>query len=76
MLTRPPMLALHSKQIIINGRKWWISGGGDPRNIVHLVMGKSDLSAKKHAQQSIVVVPADAKGVTLIRPMSVFGYDE
>lgn len=49
----------------------WISGAGDPRNAVHLVMGKSDTSASKHQQQSIVIVPANAKGVHLIRPMQV-----
>ena len=67
---------LISQQIVINGRKWWISGAGDPRNAVHLVMGKSDTSAPKHFQQSIVIVPSDTPGVKLIRPMQVFGYDE
>jgi len=60
----------------VNGQKWWISGAGDPRNAVHLVMGKSDTSASKHQQQSIVIVPSNAKGVKLIRPMQVFGYDD
>jgi acyl-CoA dehydrogenase len=67
---------LISQQIVINGRKWWISGAGDPRNAIHLVMGKSDTSAPKHSQQSIVIVPSDTPGVKLIRPMQVFGYDE
>jgi acyl-CoA dehydrogenase len=62
--------------IVINGIKWWISGAGDPRTAVHLVMGKSDTSASKHKQQSIVIVPANAPGVKLIRPMHVFGYDD
>jgi len=65
-----------NQQIVINGRKWWISGAGDPRNAIHLVMGKSDTSAPKHSQQSIVIVPPDTPGVKLIRPMQVFGYDD
>ncbi|POW05872.1 hypothetical protein PSTT_09410, partial [Puccinia striiformis] len=65
-----------NQQIVINGRKWWISGAGDPRNAIHLVMGKSDTSAPKHSQQSIVLVPPGTPGVKLIRPMQVFGYDE
>lgn len=63
-------------EIVVNGHKWWISGAGDPRCAVHLVMGKSDLSAPKHKQQSVVIVPANAPGVKLIRPMQVFGYDD
>ncbi|PAV20683.1 hypothetical protein PNOK_0331000 [Pyrrhoderma noxium] len=64
-------------QIVINGHKWFISGAGDPRCKVHLVMGKSDPTNQNvHAQQSIVIVPADAPGVTVVRPMSVFGYDD
>ena len=55
----------------------FISGAGDPRCKVHLVMGKSDPTNQNvHAQQSIVIVPADAPGVTVVRPMSVFGYDD
>ncbi|KAJ3056866.1 hypothetical protein HK097_003402 [Rhizophlyctis rosea] len=62
---------------IINGRKWWISGAGDPRCKVYLVMGKSDPGHKeKHKQQSVVIVPADTPGVTVVRPMHVFGYDD
>ncbi|KAF8528869.1 acyl-CoA dehydrogenase NM domain-like protein [Hysterangium stoloniferum] len=63
--------------IVINGHKWWISGAGDPRTKLHLVMGKSDPSnTDSHRQQSIVIVPADAPGVKIIRPMKVFGYDD
>lgn len=58
-------------EIVINGHKWWISGAGDPRNNVHLVMGKSDTSASKHQQQSMVIVPSNAKGVKLVRAMQV-----
>ncbi|HPT55553.1 MAG TPA: acyl-CoA dehydrogenase family protein [Casimicrobium sp.] len=61
---------------VINGRKWWISGAGDPRCAVYIVMGKSDPSAPKHSQQSMILVPADAPGVTVIRPLNVFGYDD
>ncbi|KAF9166882.1 hypothetical protein DFQ26_006550 [Actinomortierella ambigua] len=62
---------------IINGHKWWISGAGDPRCKVYLVMGKSDPRNKdKYRQQSIVIVPADTPGIDVIRPMQVFGYDD
>ncbi|OAV92455.1 hypothetical protein PTTG_06406 [Puccinia triticina 1-1 BBBD Race 1] len=70
------MFDREKQQIVINGRKWWISGAGDPRNAVHLIMGKSDTSAPKHSQQSIVIVPPGTPGVKLIRPMQVFGYDD
>lgn len=64
-------------EIVINGHKWWISGAGDPRTKLHLVMGKSDPTNKNHYnQQSVVIVPADAPGVTVVRPMHVFGYDD
>lgn len=64
-------------EIVINGHKWWISGAGDPRTKVHLVMGKNDPNnPEKHRQQSIVIVPANAPGVKIIRPMKVFGYDD
>ncbi len=61
---------------LINGRKWWISGAGDPRCAVHIVMGKTDPSAARHAQQSMILVPADAPGVTVLRPLNVMGYDD
>ncbi|KAJ2482906.1 hypothetical protein IWW56_000748 [Coemansia sp. RSA 2131] len=61
---------------VVNGRKWWISGAGHPKCAVFITMGKSDLSAKKHSQQSIIVVPADAPGVKVVRPLTVFGYDD
>ncbi|KAJ2765625.1 hypothetical protein IWQ57_004703, partial [Coemansia nantahalensis] len=61
---------------VVNGRKWWISGAGNPRCAVFLAMGKTDPAAAKHRQQSIVVVPADAAGVTVVRPLTVFGYDD
>lgn len=64
-------------EIVINGHKWWISGAGDPRCKLHLVMGKSDPNnPSKYAQQSIVIVPANTPGVRVIRPMKVMGYDD
>jgi len=61
---------------VINGRKWWSSGLGDPRCKILIVMGKTDFEAKRHAQQSMVLVPADAPGVEIIRHLPVFGYDD
>jgi acyl-CoA dehydrogenase len=61
---------------VINGRKWWTSGAGDPRCAVYIFMGKTDASAPRHAQQSMVVVPADAPGITVLRPLTVMGYDD
>ena len=61
---------------VINGRKWWISGAGDPRCKIYIFMGKTDPEAARHSQQSMVLVPADTKGITVMRPLSVFGYDD
>ena len=61
---------------IINGRKWWSSGAGDPRCAVYIVMGKTDPEAPRHSQQSMIIVPANSPGVTVMRPLSVFGYDD
>ena len=61
---------------VINGRKWWSSGAGDPRCAVYIVMGKTDPEAPRHSQQSMIVVPANSPGVRVIRPLSVFGYDD
>lgn len=61
---------------VINGRKWWASGAGDPRCKVYIVMGKSDESQPRHRQQSMILCPADAPGVTVVRPLNVFGYDD
>jgi acyl-CoA dehydrogenase len=63
-------------EYVINGTKWWSSGAGDPRCAVYIVMGKTDPSAAKHSQQSMVVVPANTPGVKVVRPLSVFGYDD
>ncbi len=64
-------------EYVINGRKWWSSGAGDPRCKIFIVMGKSDPdSADRHMQQSMILVPADARGVKVTRSLSVFGYDD
>src|ERR1700720_3069052 len=62
-------------EYVINGRKWWSSGAGDPRCKISIFMGKTDPSAKKHQQQSMVLVPMDAQGVKIERMLTVFGYD-
>src|SRR5262245_47040174 len=61
---------------VINGRKWWISGAGDPRCAIAIFMGKSDPNAERHKQQSMILVPMDASGVTVRRMLPVFGYDD
>ena len=61
---------------VINGRKWWISGAGDPRCKIYIFMGKSSPEAPRHSQQSMILVPADTPGVKIIRPLQVFGYDD
>ena len=61
---------------VLNGRKWWTSGAGDPRCKVYIFMGKTDPGAPRHSQQSMVLVPAETPGITVIRPLSVFGYDD
>ena len=61
---------------VINGRNWWSSGAGDPRCKVAIVMGKTDPEGQKHQQQSMVLMPLDAPGVTVERALTVFGYDD
>jgi len=63
-------------EFVINGRKWWTSGAGDPRCRVMIFMGKTDPEAPRHSQQSMVLVPMDAPGVKVLRPLNVFGYDD
>jgi acyl-CoA dehydrogenase len=62
-------------EYVINGRKWWSSGAGDPRCKVVIFMGKTDPSAPAHRQQSMVLVPLDTPGVKILRMLTVFGYD-
>jgi len=62
-------------EYIINGWKWWTSGAGDPRCKIAIFMGKTDPAAPTHKQQSMILVPMDAPGVTIRRLLKVFGYD-
>ena len=62
-------------EYVINGRKWWASGAGDPRCKIAIFMGKTDPSAPLHKQQSMILVPIDARGVKIERLLTVFGYD-
>jgi acyl-CoA dehydrogenase len=61
---------------VIDGRKWWTSGAMDPRCKISILMGKTDPTAAKHLQQSMVLVPMDTPGVEIVRPLTVFGYDD
>ena len=64
-------------EYVINGRKWWTSGANDPRCKVFIFMGKSDpKNPDRHKQQSMIVVPADSKGVKVLRHLPVFGFDD
>jgi acyl-CoA dehydrogenase len=63
-------------EYVINGRKWWSTGAGDPRCEVTIVMGKTDPEAPRHEQQSMILVPLDAPGVRIERTLPVFGYDD
>jgi acyl-CoA dehydrogenase len=63
-------------QYVVNGRKWWTSGAGDPRCKVAIFMGKSDPEAATYQQQSMILIPMDAPGVTVKRLLTVFGYDD
>jgi acyl-CoA dehydrogenase len=62
-------------EYVINGRKWWTSGGGDPRCKIAIFMGKTDPAAATHRQQSMILVPMDLPGVKIVRLLTVFGYD-
>ena len=61
---------------VINGRKWWTSGAGDPRCKIYIFMGKTDPGAPRHSQQSMILVPAATPGIKIIRALQVFGYDD
>jgi acyl-CoA dehydrogenase len=69
-------IARDGDEYVINGRKWWISGAGDPRCAIFIVMGKTDTEAPRHRQQSMILVPRDTPGITIKRPLPVFGYDD
>lgn len=62
-------------EYVINGRKWWASGAGDPRCKIAIFMGKTDLSAAPHKQQSMILVPMNTPGVKVVRLLTVYGYD-
>jgi acyl-CoA dehydrogenase len=61
---------------VLNGRKWWSSGAGDPRCGVAIVMGKTDFAAARYSQQSMVLMPMNAPGMDIVRMLPVFGYDD
>jgi acyl-CoA dehydrogenase len=63
-------------EYVLNGCKWWTSGAGDPRCRICIFMGKTDPAAPPHTQQSMILVPMDAPGITVRRLLSVFGYDD
>ncbi|AJH78983.1 acyl-CoA dehydrogenase [Heyndrickxia coagulans] len=63
-------------EYIVNGRKWWSSGAGDPRCKIAIVMGKTNPDAPRHEQQSMILVPLDTPGVKIERMLPVFGYDD
>ena len=69
-------IARDGDDYVINGRKWWSSGAGDPRCKVAILMGKTDKGADKHRQQSMILVPLDAPGVKIERTLTVYGYDD
>src|SRR5205807_10477064 len=63
-------------EYVLNGRKWWTSGAGDPRCKIAIFMGRSNPEAPRHQQHSMVLVPMETPGVKIRRMLSVFGYDE
>jgi acyl-CoA dehydrogenase len=63
-------------EYVINGRKWWSTGAGDPRCEVVILMGKTDPEAPRHEQQSMILIPLDTPGVNIERTLPVFGYDD
>ena len=68
-------IRLDGNEYVINGRKWWSSGAMSSRCKIAIVMGKSDPTAAKHRQQSVILVPLDTEGVKIVRPTTVFGWD-
>ena len=84
-LTGHPQAAVHDPFVngcrqgvhyVLNGHKWWASGAMDPRCALCIFMGKTDPSAVTHKQQSMILVPMSAPGVRIVRPLTVFGYDD
>src|SRR3954469_7041426 len=69
-------IARDGDDYVINGRKWWSSGAGDPRCKVAILMGKTDKAADKHRQQSMILVPLEAPGLHVERALTVYGYDD
>jgi acyl-CoA dehydrogenase len=69
-------IARQGDEYVLNGRKWWTSGAGDPRCKICIFMGKTDPSAPTHKQQSMILVPMNASGVKVQRMLTVFGYDD
>src|SRR5678810_1284452 len=69
-------IEMRGNQYVVNGRKWWSSGAGDPRCKVAILMGKTDPAAETHKQQSMILVPLDAPGIAIKRHLPVFGYDD
>ena len=63
-------------EYVLNGNKWWASGGGDPRCKIYIFMGKTDPQGPKHKQQSMILVPRDTPGVTVLRNLPVYGFDD
>jgi len=63
-------------EYVITGRKWWSTGAMNPDAAIFIVMGKTDPDAARHRQQSMVLVPRDSVGLTIVRPLTVFGYDD
>jgi acyl-CoA dehydrogenase len=63
-------------EYVLNGRKWWTSGAGDERCQLFIFMGKTDPTAPKHRQQSMILVPRNTPGIKLMRPLTIFGYDD
>ncbi len=64
------------REYLLNGRKWWTSGAGDPRCKLCIFMGQTDLTAPAHQRQAMILVPMDAPGITITRMLTVFGYDD
>jgi len=69
-------IARDGDHYVINGRKWWSSGVGDPRCKIAILMGKTDFKAAKHQQQSQILVPLDTPGIKVEKMLPVFGFDD